>query len=141
MIPLYAVNPSRHLMLSRFVQKELISCERWGEFASRAAAAEVGIMVIEGAQTEKQFAFLESLNLRCDVPTFLILCDSIHNEAPLGKVRVHPVIRVSDIAALTDKQIRRGAHRSTRELESAIQRCVDATNKTPKPFVWTKTAD
>jgi transposase len=44
-------------------------------------------------------------------------------------------------AALTEKQIRRGAHRSTRELENAIQRYVDATNASPKPFVWTKTAD
>ena len=43
--------------------------------------------------------------------------------------------------ALTEKQLRRGAHRSTRELESAIQRYVDATNAQPKPFVWTKTAD
>lgn len=44
-------------------------------------------------------------------------------------------------AALTAKQLRRGAHRSTRELEQAIQRYVDATNARPKPFVWTKTAD
>ena len=44
-------------------------------------------------------------------------------------------------AALTEKQLRRGVHRSTRELESAIQRYVDATNAEPKPFVWTKTAD
>jgi transposase len=44
-------------------------------------------------------------------------------------------------AALTEKQIRRGAHRSTRELENAIQRYVEATNASAKPFVWTKTAD
>jgi transposase len=44
-------------------------------------------------------------------------------------------------AALTEKQIRRGAHRSTRELEQAIQRFVDSTNESPKPFIWTKTAD
>ncbi len=44
-------------------------------------------------------------------------------------------------AALTEKQIRRGAHRSTRELEQAIQRFVDSTNQSPKPFIWTKTAD
>jgi transposase len=44
-------------------------------------------------------------------------------------------------AALTEKQLRRGAHRSTRELEFAIERYVDATNTAPKPFVWTKTAD
>ncbi len=44
-------------------------------------------------------------------------------------------------AALTEKQIRRGAHRSTRELEDAIRRYIEATNHRPKPFVWTKTAD
>jgi transposase len=44
-------------------------------------------------------------------------------------------------AALTEKQIRRGVHRSTRELEDAIRRYIEATNDHPKPFVWTKTAD
>jgi len=44
-------------------------------------------------------------------------------------------------AALTEKQIRHGVHRSTRELEAAIERFVEATNDDPKPFVWTKTAD
>jgi transposase len=44
-------------------------------------------------------------------------------------------------AALTEKQIRRGVHRSTRELEEAIRRYIEVTNHRPKPFVWTKTAD
>ena len=44
-------------------------------------------------------------------------------------------------ATLTDKQIRRGAHRSTRELEAAITRYVEINNEQPKPFIWTKTAD
>lgn len=44
-------------------------------------------------------------------------------------------------AALTEKQIKRGAHRSTRELEMAITHYLAATNANPKPFVWTKTAD
>lgn len=44
-------------------------------------------------------------------------------------------------AALTEKQLRRGVHRSTRALEQAIYRYVDATNQDPKPFVWTKSAD
>lgn len=44
-------------------------------------------------------------------------------------------------AALTDKQIRRGAHRSVRELESAIKQYLAVTNQYPKPFIWTKTAD
>jgi hypothetical protein len=42
---------------------------------------------------------------------------------------------------LTGKQIRRGVHRSTDELEAAIRTYVDATNAEPKPFRWTKSAD
>jgi len=42
---------------------------------------------------------------------------------------------------LTEKQIRRGVHRSTRELVTAIQRYLAVTNETPRPFVWHKTAD
>jgi transposase len=42
---------------------------------------------------------------------------------------------------LTDRQLRRGTHRSTRELETAIREFLDAHNANPKPFVWTKTAD
>ena len=44
-------------------------------------------------------------------------------------------------AALTEKQLRRGVHRSTRELETAIGRYIDVSNERPVPFVWTKTAD
>jgi len=44
-------------------------------------------------------------------------------------------------AELTEKQIRRGSHRSTRELEQAIRAFLDVTNDEPKPFIWTKTAD
>ncbi len=42
---------------------------------------------------------------------------------------------------LTDKQIRRGSHRSTLQLEAAILRYIADGNRHPKPFVWTKTAD
>ena len=44
-------------------------------------------------------------------------------------------------ASLTEKQLRRGVHHSSRELESAIYHYLDVTNAQPKPFVWTKTAD
>jgi transposase len=44
-------------------------------------------------------------------------------------------------AALTEKQLRRGVHRSTHELEVAIRRYIDLTNDHPKPFKWTKSAD
>ena len=44
-------------------------------------------------------------------------------------------------ATLTERQIRRGTHRSTVELEQAIRDYLAANNRNPKPFVWTKTAD
>lgn len=44
-------------------------------------------------------------------------------------------------SALTTQQLQRGAHRSTEELEAAIQRYVASHNRDPKPFVWTKSAD
>jgi len=44
-------------------------------------------------------------------------------------------------ALLTDRQIRRGAHRSTAELEAAIAAFIAARNADPKPFRWTKSAD
>src|ERR1700687_1640137 len=44
-------------------------------------------------------------------------------------------------AALTEKQLRRGVHRSTKELEDAIRSFIQHHNRDPKPFVWHKTAD
>jgi transposase len=44
-------------------------------------------------------------------------------------------------ATLTQKQIRRGTHRSTQQLEAAIRDYLDLNNENPKPFVWSKTAD
>jgi transposase len=44
-------------------------------------------------------------------------------------------------AALTDKCIRRGTHRSTRQLEQAIREYLDIHNANPQPFVWHKSAD
>lgn len=42
---------------------------------------------------------------------------------------------------LTERQLKRGVHRSTTALERAIREFIDAHNDDPKPFVWTKTAD
>ena len=44
-------------------------------------------------------------------------------------------------ADLTNRQIRRGAHRSTVQLEQAIEHYLLTHNEDPRPFVWTKTAD
>jgi transposase len=44
-------------------------------------------------------------------------------------------------AALTTKQLRRGVHRSVRELITAIREFIAVHNETGKPYVWVKTAD
>jgi len=44
-------------------------------------------------------------------------------------------------AELTQKQLRRGSHRSTRALENAIRLYLNEHNANPKPFVWVKSAD
>jgi transposase len=42
---------------------------------------------------------------------------------------------------LTTKKLRRGAHRSVRQLNADIRAWIDTWNQDPKPFVWTKTAE
>jgi transposase len=44
-------------------------------------------------------------------------------------------------AELTQKWLKRGTHRSTRELVASIRTWIHRWNDEPKPFVWHKTAD
>jgi transposase len=44
-------------------------------------------------------------------------------------------------AELTNKLLRRGAHRSVAALNADIRAWIDTWNDHPRPFVWTKTAD
>ena len=44
-------------------------------------------------------------------------------------------------ATLTERYLRRGTHRSTRQLENAIRYYLDGYNANPRPFVWSKSAD
>jgi transposase len=44
-------------------------------------------------------------------------------------------------AELTNRKLRRSAHRSVAELEADLRAWIDAWNDDPRPFVWTKTAD
>ncbi len=44
-------------------------------------------------------------------------------------------------AELTQKQLRRGVHRSTRELKEAIYDYTKVSNENLRPFKWTKSAD
>ena len=42
---------------------------------------------------------------------------------------------------LTEKWLRRGTHRSVKELEASIGSWIKTWNTDPRPFVWHKTAD
>ena len=44
-------------------------------------------------------------------------------------------------AELTRKQLQRGVHRSTADLEADITAFIDAHNENPKPYTWVKSAD
>lgn len=44
-------------------------------------------------------------------------------------------------ALLSARQIKRGSHRSTIELERAIRQYLEVNNREPTPFIWTKSAD
>jgi transposase len=44
-------------------------------------------------------------------------------------------------AELTNRKLRRSAHRSVKALEADVKSWIEAWNQQPKPFVWTKTAD
>lgn len=44
-------------------------------------------------------------------------------------------------ALLSDKQIKRGVHRSVQALKADIGAFIELHNDDPKPFIWTKTAD
>jgi transposase len=42
---------------------------------------------------------------------------------------------------LTNKKLRRGTHRSVRELNTDIRAWIAEWNEDPKPYVWSKTAE
>ena len=44
-------------------------------------------------------------------------------------------------AELTNRRLKRGAHRAVHELNADIRDWIEHWNRAPRPFVWTKTAD
>lgn len=44
-------------------------------------------------------------------------------------------------AVLTNRRLRRGSFRSTRQLERDVKRYIETNNESPTPFIWSKTAD
>lgn len=58
---------------------------------------------------------------------------------PTGASWINQVERF--FALLSERQIKRGVHRSVDELKAAIATFIDQHNAEPKPFRWTKSAD
>lgn len=58
---------------------------------------------------------------------------------PTGASWINLVERL--FALLTERQLRPGVHRSTRELEAALLAYLEDHNREPRPFIWAKTAD
>ena len=44
-------------------------------------------------------------------------------------------------AGLTNKWLRRSAHRSVADLRTTTERWLATWNENPRPFIWTKSAD
>jgi hypothetical protein len=61
----------------------------------------------------------------------------------LSSSRTKPALRLVErwFGELTDRKIKRGAHRSVKELNADIRDWLEHWNENPKPYVWTKTAD
>jgi hypothetical protein len=45
------------------------------------------------------------------------------------------------VRSAPERQLRRGVHRSTKELKAAIDDFIEHHNIDPNPFIWHKTAD
>ena len=74
------------------------------------------------------------------VPRFIVRHPRWHiHFTPTGASWLNQVERF--FALLTEKQLRRGVHRSTEELEAAIEHYMATVNAAPRPFRWTKAAD
>jgi hypothetical protein len=58
---------------------------------------------------------------------------------PTGRSRLNLVERW--FAELTNRKLRRSAHRSVTELAADIRKWINHWDADPKPFAWTKTAD
>jgi transposase len=108
----------------------------------------------------KEFlAFLRTVdaNLPASLSVHLVMDNSSTHKTPAvkGWLARHPRFQVHFtptssswlnlverwFALLSERQIKRGTHRSTLELERAIRQYLDVYNKNPKAFVWTKSAD
>ncbi len=108
------------------------------------------------AEFKKFLAKLDN-EVPADLDVYLI-CDnySIHKAPPIMKwLAAHPRFHMHFtptysswlnqverwFGLLTDKQLRRGVHKSVPALEKDIRDWITTWNDNPRPFTWTKTAD
>ncbi len=74
------------------------------------------------------------------IKTWLLAHPRFHlHFTPTGSSWLYLVERC--FAELTNKRIRRGAHKTVQALEQDIRACIAAWNTDPEPYVWTKNAD
>jgi transposase len=97
----------------------------------REVPAELGVhLVLDNSSTHKTSAIQRWLAAH---PRFVV------HFTPTSSSWLNLVERW--FAELTTKKLRRGAHRSVRQLNADIRAWIDTWNQHPRPFVWTKTAD
>jgi transposase len=105
----------------------------------------------------KQFLATLDREIPADLDVHVVLDNSSTHKTPAIQrwLRAHPrfVLHFTPtssswlnlverwFAELTTKKLRRGAHRSVRDLNADIRAWIQTWNDEPKPYVWTKTAD
>jgi transposase len=105
----------------------------------------------------KQFLQTLEREVPADLDVHLVLDNSSTHKTPLIQrwLAAHPrfVLHFTPtssswlnlverwFAELTNKLLRRAAHRTVRQLNADIRAWIDTWNDDPRPFVWTKTAD
>ena len=129
-----------------FAALDIASCEVIGELHRRHRSTEF-----------LQFLRTIDTNVPSDLDVHLVMDNYGTHKTPAVKnwFARHPCFQVHFtptsaswinqverwFASLTEKQIRHGVHRSTRQLEQAIRSYLDTYNADPKPFAWAKSAD
>jgi transposase len=136
----------RHGTTSLFAALDVASCKVIGELHRRHRSIEFRSFL---ARIERE--------VPADLDVHLVLDNSSTHKSPIirrwlvrhPRFQIHFTPTYSSwlnqverwFAALTEKQIKRGTHRSTRQLEAAIRLHIATHNEGPSPFVWVKTAD
>jgi transposase len=136
----------RHGITSLFAALDVASGEVYGSIHRRHRAAEFKKFL---AKLDKDIPAELDVHLICDnyvthktatVANWLDAHPRFHMHfTPTYSSWLNQVERW--FALLTDKKLRRGAHRSIQALEKDIRQWITHWNQNPKPFAWTKTAD